>query len=333
MRALRLRLVFSVAILAGGLDFEAQSADRSEFKRPHEIPFPADNPYTLEKAALGKALFFDARLSGAENMNCASCHNPSFGWEVRVKTAVGSQNTRLPRRAPTILDVAWVQPFFWDGRALTAEEQTKGPIENPAEMNMPFATAVANLSAIDGYKEWFSHVFPTEGVTAETIAKSIATFERTVVAGRAPFDRWVDGDDTALSPAQKRGFALFVGKANCAACHSGWNFTDNKFHDTGLADDDIGRGKIEPENPKAQHAFKTPTLRDIGRRAPYMHNGELATLNDVVMHYASGGVDRPSLDPFMKPLDMSDRDISDLIAFLDSLTGARQVVPLPVLPN
>ena len=322
-----------LGLLLCGLSFEASSADRSEFKRPREIPFPVDNPYTLEKAALGKALFFDARLSGAENMNCASCHNPSFGWEVRVKTAVGSQNTRLQRRAPTILDVAWLPSFFWDGRAATAEDQAKGPIENPLEMNLPLATAVTTLSAVDGYREWFGKVFPTEGVTPATIAKSLATYERTVVAGRAPFDEWVAGDETALSGAQKNGFALFVGKANCVACHSGWNFTDNKFHDTGLADADIGRGTIEPNNPKAQHAFKTPTLRDVSRRAPYMHDGELATLNEVLLHYISGGVDRPSLDPLIKPLALSDREVSDLSAFLDSLTGARQIVPLPILPN
>jgi cytochrome c peroxidase len=201
-------------------------------------------------------------------MNCASCHNPSFGWEVRVKTAVGSQNTRLQRCAPTILDVAWVHPFFWDGRATTVEEQAMGPIENPAEMNLPIATAVANLSAIEGYKIWFDTVFPDEGITPYTIVKSIATYERTVVAGRAPFDRWVDGDEAALSGAQKSGFDLFLGKANCVACHSGWNFTDNKFHGTGLDDADVGRGMIETDNPMAQHAFKTPTLRDIDRRAP-----------------------------------------------------------------
>jgi cytochrome c peroxidase len=316
-----------------GLSTHAHSADRSDFRRPEEIPFPADNLYTSEKAALGKALFFDVRMSGAENMNCASCHNPSFGWEVPVKTAVGSLNTRLARRAPTILDAAWIGPFFWDGRAATAEQQAKGPIENPAEMNLPLPAAVARLSAIDGYKKWFARVFPNEGITPDTIVRSIATFERTIVASHSPFDSWVEGDETALTDAQKRGFALFVGKAHCVYCHSGWNFTDNKFHDTGLAGSDPGRSAVEVGNRFAKHAFKTPTLRDIGQRAPYMHNGEMATLADVVAHYLVGGVDRPSRDPVIGPLDLSDGEFSDLVAFLNSLTGARQIVPMPVLPN
>lgn len=333
MRVARLGRLVGVALLTAGFSIPAHPADRSDFRRPDEIPFPADNLYTSEKAALGKALFFDARLSGAENMTCASCHNPSFGWEVPVKTAVGSLNTRLARRAPTILNAAWIKPFFWDGRAETAEQQAKGPIENPVEMNLPLPAAVARLSAIDGYKKWFARVYPDEGVTPDTIVKSIATFERTIVASHSPFDSWVEGDETALTEAQKRGFALFVGKANCISCHAGWNFTDNKFHDTGLPGSDPGRSRIELGNLHAQHAFKTPTLRDIGQRAPYMHDGELATLNEVVAHYVAGGEDRPSRDPLIGPLDLSDSDASDLVAFLNSLTGTRQVVPMPVLPN
>lgn len=306
---------------------------RDKYRRPAEIPFPQNNPYSAEKAALGKALYFDPRLSGAENMNCASCHNPSFGWEVSVKTPVGAKNVHLARQAPTVLNTAWNGPFFWDGRALTAEEQAKGPIEAPAEMNLPLDVAVARLSAIPGYKTWFERVFPGKGVTKDTIAMAIATYERTVVASYAPFDAWVEGDERAMSDRAKRGFVLFDGKAQCSACHSGWNFTDNKFHDIGTTTTDIGRGKLEPDNPYAAYAFKTPSLRDTAQRAPYMHNGEFASLEAVMAHYQHGGIDRPSRSPKMKALKLSAEEMSDIMAFMMALTGSRQVVPLPILPN
>ena len=308
-------------------------ADRAGFRRPDSIPFPSTNPYSPDKAALGKALFFEPRLSGAENMTCASCHNPSFGWEARNKTAVGAQNTRLPRHAPTILDVAWVQPFFWDGRAATAEEQAKGPIENPIEMNLPLVQAAARLNAIPEYKARFARVFPGLGVTPETIVAALATYERTVVSSYAPFDAWVDGDEEAISASAKHGFSLFTTKAQCVACHTGWNFTDNRFHDTGTTDHDIGRGAFEPTNTFARFAFKTPSLRDTALRSPYMHAGQYATLEDVVAHYVGGGLDRPSRSPLMTPLTLSAQDASDLVEFMKTLTGTKQVVTLPILPN
>ena len=306
---------------------------KAAYKRPEQIPFDSSNLYTPEKAALGKALYFEPRLSGAENMSCATCHNPSFGWEGASKTAVGAQNTRLARQAPTVLNTAWIHPFFWDGRAATAEAQAKGPIESPGEMNLPLTEAVLRLKAIPGYQGWFETIFPGEGVSPDSIVKAIATFERTVVASYAPFDAWVDGDESAISESAKRGFKLFVGKAKCAGCHTGWNFTDNKFHDIGTSTSDIGRAKIDPKDPEAMYAFKTPSLRDTAQRAPYMHNGEWATLEDVMRHYVTGGIDRPSRSPLMKPVEVSDSEISDIIAFLRSLTGSKQVVTLPILPN
>ena len=306
---------------------------RDGYRRPTEIPFPASNPYTPEKAALGKALFFEPRLSGAENMTCSSCHNPSFGWEARTETSVGAQNTRLPRHAPTVLDTAWVRPFFWDGRAPSPEEQAKGPIQAPAEMNLPLDQAVARLRAVPGYRARFDRIFPGQGVTADTIVAAIATFERTVVSSYAPFDAWVDGDDEAISPAAKRGFALFTGPAGCSGCHSGWNFTDNRFHDIGTSTSDLGRGALEPDNPLARYAFKTPSLRDTAQRSPYMHNGMFPTLDAVVAHYVGGGIDRPSRSPLMRPVALNPSEFRDLVAFLGTLTGAKQAVTLPVLPN
>jgi cytochrome c peroxidase len=322
------------AVCAGGpVQAEIPGGIKAEYKRPVEIPFPPGNPYTPEKAALGKALFFEPRLSGAENINCATCHNPSFGWEGASKTAIGAQSTRLARQAPTVLNTAWIHPFFWDGRAETAEEQAVGPIQADVEMNMPMDLLVDRLKGIPGYQSWFEKIFPNEGVRSETVAKAIATFERTVVASYAPFDAWIDGDEAAISESAKRGFQLFVGKAECSKCHTGWNFSDNKFHDIGTTSTDIGRGKIDKADSLAMYAFKTPSLRDTAQRAPYMHNGEWATLEDVMRHYVTGGVDRPSRSPLMKPVNISDAEIADIIAFLKSLTGSKQVVTLPILPN
>jgi cytochrome c peroxidase len=232
-----------------------------------------------------------------------------------------------------VLNVAWVHPFFWDGRADTAEAQAKGPIQAPAEMNLPLTEAVARLKAIPAYQRWFDKVFPGESITPDTIVKAIATFERTVVASYAPFDAWIDGDENAISASAKRGFELFVGKGKCSNCHTGWNFSDNKFHDIGTTATDIGRAKIEPNNPLAMYAFKTPSLRDTAQRAPYMHDGEFATLEAVMRHYQTGGIDRPSRSPLMKPLELSDSEIQDVIEFMKSLTGSKQVVTLPILPN
>jgi cytochrome c peroxidase len=310
------------------------AALKAKYRRPAEIPFPADNPYTPEKAALGKSLFFDPRLSGSQNMTCASCHNPSFGWEVPLKGAVGAMNTVLARNAPTVINQAWSSGhYFWDGRAPTLEEQAKGPIETDVEMNLPLDEAVRRLKSISEYDRWFKRIFPAQGITGDNITRALATFERTVVSSYAPFDAWIDGNEAAISNEAKRGFALFNGKANCAACHVGWNFTDGKFHDIGIDTTDLGRGKIEPGASKAKYAFKTPSLRDITQRAPYMHDGSLANLDAVMAHFVAGGLDRPSISPQMRKIDLSAQEVADVIAFLTTLTGTSQIVSLPVLPN
>jgi cytochrome c peroxidase len=310
------------------------AALKATYRRPADIPFPADNAYTPEKAALGKALFFDPRLSGHQNMNCASCHNPSFGWEVPLKGAVGAQNTMLARNAPTVLNQAWgSNHYFWDGRAPTLEEQAKGPIEADVEMNLPLAVAVERLQAIPDYEKWFEIAFPGQGVSADNIVRAIATFERTVVSGYAPFDAWIDGDRNAISASAKRGFGLFNGKANCASCHTGWNFTDNKFHDVGIDAIDIGRAKIDPGDAKAKYAFKTPGLRDITHRAPYLHDGSLPDLEAVMARYLAGGIDRPSRSVQSGKIELTAQEATEVIEFLKTLTGTKQVVSLPVLPN
>jgi cytochrome c peroxidase len=309
------------------------AAMKKLYERPAEIPFPADNPYTPAKAELGKTLFFDPRLSRSGVQACVSCHNPSFGWEDGHKTAIGENMLALGRNSPTIINRAWGEIFFWDGRADSLEAQAVGPITAPGEMNTPMDVLIARLKGIAGYRQKFDQVFPGEGITEKNIAASIATFERTIVSAEAPFDRWVAGNEQAIGEDAKRGFVLFNTKANCASCHSGWAFTDDSFHDIGLpATADVGRAAIVPGVPEMQYAFKTPGLRNIDQRAPYMHDGSMATLEEVVRHYVDGGAQRPSLSPEMKPLPLNDQEVSDLIAFLHTLTGQDRPMTLPVLP-
>jgi cytochrome c peroxidase len=309
------------------------AADKNDYKRPLTIPFAKVTAYSPQLATLGKMLFFDPRLSGNKNMNCATCHNPSFGFETPVETPVGAANTHLGRQAPTVLNAAWVTPNFWDGRAKSLEEQAAGPITAAAEMNGKLDEIVTNLKAVPDYDKWFNQVFPGSGITENNLLIAIATYERTVVSGWSPFDRWVDGDETAISDSAKRGFDLFTGKAMCSSCHSGWNFTDNKFHDIGLDTKDEGRAALEKDNVKALHAFKTPGLRNTAYRAPFMHNGSVPDLPTVIMHYESGGISRPSLSDFMLPFSLEDSERDDLIAFLNTLTAEKQDTPLPTLPN
>jgi cytochrome c peroxidase len=311
---------------------EGGAAARAAFHRPATIPFPADNPYTPEKAALGKMLFFDTRLSRDQNLSCASCHSPSFGWEVPFAKAIGAGGKPLGRHAPTALNQAWSKNLFWDGRAPTLEAQAKGPIEAAVEMDLPVASAVARLKQVGGYVSAFAKAFPKEGLTEATMLKAIATFERTIVTGDTPFDRWVRGDEKALSDSAKRGFAVFTGKGSCSRCHTGWNFTDDKFHDIGLATADKGRMGVT-NNPADQHAFKTPSLRETAARAPYMHHGEVATLEAVVAHYIGGGQQRPSLSALMKPVALGAQEVQDLIAFLRSLSSPQTLIAMPNLPS
>lgn len=313
-----------------GVDLNLAKLD---YVRPQKIPFPTAAPYSLQIATLGKMMFYEPRLSGAQNMTCASCHNPSFGYETPVSTAIGAANTPLGRHAPTTLNLAWTQDFFWDGRAGSLEEQAAGPITASVEMNGKFDEIIARLSSIDDYSVWFNRLFPGRGVSKDTVLTAIATYERTIVSGTAPFDRWVEGDQTAISEAAKRGFGLFIGKAQCSECHSGWNFTDNKFHDIGLATEDIGRAELDGADPLAMHAFKTPGLRNLKYRAPFMHNGEIPNLETVIAHYEAGGIDRPSLSKQMKSFSLSDTDRNDLLEFLQSLTAEKTETPIPVLPN
>jgi cytochrome c peroxidase len=309
---------------------------RQTYQRPESIPFPPGDPYSKAKEKLGRMLFFDPILSGSRNVSCASCHNPSLAWADSRKLAAGAGQMEL--HTPTLIDVAWVPVLGWDGKYPSLEDVAFGPLLNPLNMNNTEPEIIGRLTNIPGYVQAFAQAFPgaktDQEITRPHIEQAIATFERTILASPAPFDRWIGGDDTAITESAKRGFALFNGKADCADCHQGPSFSDFSFHDIGIArEDDIGRGRLFPTGVKLHHAFKVPTLRDVARRAPYMHDGSLPTLEAVVDEYDSGGIDRPSRSSLIHPLGLTTNEKRDLIAFLNTLTGDPAPFEVPTLPR
>lgn len=312
---------------------------------------PATNPMTAEKIALGEKLYFDKRLSASGSVSCALCHDPANAF-TNQDAISGTQGTR---NAPTILNAMFSERLFWDGRAGSLEEQAKQPLTNPAEMGMgSYDLVVARVSTIPEYQKAFRRVFGRAGITIETISKAIAAYERTQLSGNSQFDRFIGGDQAAITEAQKRGWKLFSGKAKCIECHSFTAalpfFTDFKFHNTGIGlaasnyDVLAGRARQITRQVSAADlahktefselgrylvtrqaadiaAFKTPTLRDIELTRPYMHNGAFKTLLDVVRFYNQGGEKNPNLDKKMRPLGLSEEEQSDLVEFLRSLTS------------
>lgn len=308
-------------LVACSLSATLRSAEPLSLKIPlglKDLPTVSDNPLTAEKVALGKQLYFDPRLSFDNTVSCASCHDPKKGWSNGEATAAGVEGKRGGRSAPTVLNSAYHQFQFWDGRAGSLELQALGPIANPIEMNLPVEEAVKRLAAIEGYAQQFQAVFG-EPVNAQNLAKAIAAFERTVLSGNAPYDRFKAGQTDALSEQAQAGMKLFFGKANCSGCHVGPNFSDNGFHNLGVSirhpKPDLGREAISQLGGD-RGAFKTPGLRDIARTAPYMHDGSLATLEDVVEYYSQGATPNEHLDEEIFPLNLTAQQKAALVAFL-----------------
>ena len=324
-----------------------------------EIFVPPDNPITPEKVELGRKLYFDKRLSVDNTVSCATCHDPKFAFTDGKKVSEGVKGQKGARNAPTVLNAMFYEEQFWDGRAKTLEEQAKQPIINPIEMGMPDHDAVVKkLKGIPEYVDAFKKVFGGE-ITIDRIAQAIAAFERTLLTGNSPFDRFIAGDQNAISESAKRGWQLFQGKARCITCHefnrSNPFFTDNKYHNIGVAMNQEGfaelarkaellvkEGKLDQRkldelalnpayselgrflvtfNRKDIGAFKTPTLRNVELTAPYMHDGSEATLLDVIEFYNRGGNENPNLSGEMRPLNLTDQEKQDLVEFLKSLTG------------
>lgn len=301
------------------------------------VKFPQDNPQTAEKIALGTQLFFEKRLSKDDTVSCASCHDPNKGYSNGARFATGVGGAMGGRSAPSVINAAYYRQQFWDGRAKSLEDQALGPIANPIEMALEIDDAVKKLNGIKGYRDQFQKVFGTDA-SADGIAKAIAAFERTVLSGNAPFDKFKAGDESALSEAAQRGRKLFFGKANCSACHGGSNFSDSGYHNIGIGMDakkpDVGREAVSGlEGDRG--AFKTPTLREIAKSAPYMHDGSLATLEAVVEHYVKGGIQNEWLDEELFPLKLTKKDKADLVIFLKEglSSGDYPNVKPPKLPE
>lgn len=289
-----------------------------------DLNIPEDNPLTLEKIELGKLLYFDKRLSMDNTISCATCHNPNpnMGWADGQPASVGIRGQRGTRSAPTVINATYMLSQFWDGRAPTLEEQAKGPFINPVEMGMPrHGLVVDRIKKVPGYAPLFQKAFGKEPNIENTV-KAIASFERTVLGGNSLFDRYQSGEKSALTESEERGRNLFFGKANCTKCHVGANFSDSDFHNLGVGMDqpnpDLGRYEITKKE-EDKGAFKTPTLRDISKTAPYMHDGSEKTLEEVVEFYDKGGVKNKWLDFRMKPLNLTAQEKADLVAFMKAL--------------
>jgi cytochrome c peroxidase len=287
---------------------------------------PLVTSWTPAKAALGQRLFAERLLSRDRTLSCADCHQKERAFTDGKTTAVGVGGQVGARNTPTLLNRALGRTQFWDGRAGTLEEQALGPIANPAEMNLTVPEAVARLAAVPSYRDAFRAAFGG-APTAERLAEALAAYERTLYAVDSPFDRYLAGRQDAMSPAAQRGLVLFGKKARCGDCHAGPNFTDEDFHCLGVSHDP-GRQAVTGA-AKDFGSFKTPTLREVALTAPYMHNGSVATLAEVVEYYDKGGQAHPNLDEKMKPLSLSASEKADLVAFMQALSGTVVDGPAP----
>lgn len=335
------------------------------------IYIPEDNPLTPAKIELGRQLYFDTRLSSDNTISCASCHAPATGYAANTRFGIGVKGQQGGRNSPVAYNRILSRAQFWDGRAASLEDQAIGPIANPIEMSNTHPECVSTISGIPGYTMQFAAIFP-DGLTIENVGKAIASFERAVVTGPAPYDKWAPldrfeqlfADDLAdlkalqeedpemveryealkkvaaespMSEAAIRGVKLFFGKANCATCHAGANFTDEQYHNLGVGMDaakpDLGRAEISKEEA-LRGAFKTPTLRNIAQTSPYMHDGSQKTLEEVMVWYNKGGHKNQWLSDKMKPLQLTEQEIADLVEFMAvGLTGPFPEVETGRLPQ
>lgn len=311
------------------IDQELEEA-KAKFEPLGEIPVPADNPMTDEKVELGKTLYFDPRLSGNNVQSCMSCHAPGAGFGDGMAKFIGFEGFNGPRNSPTIINSGYYPTNFWDGRAGSLEEQALGPIQSEAEMNQSLDELVIELNGVPTYVEQFNTIF-NDQISADNIAKAIAAFERTIVIADTAFDRYLQGDEDAISADAKDGMKLFAGKAGCISCHAGPLLSDYSYHNLGMSGDDGRFGVTGKEEDKGK--FRTAGLRGVAHTAPFMHDGSLETLKDVVMYYNEGGGDHGNKSVLVKPLNLTDKEINSLVAFLDSLSGELPVIETPEIPK
>ena len=335
MRPFR-NLAWSLATLSlcSSLNFVLAEPPRTRQRElaplPREAPAPENNPTTQAKVELGKLLFFDPRLSGDNTMSCATCHVPEKAFGDGLPRSKGVSGNELARNTPGLLNTGFYASYFWDGRSESLEEQALLPIESPEEMNQDLAALERELSQVQGYVERFQQVFDAD-VTREGIAKALAAFQRTLNTQPSLLDRYLAGDESALSESAQRGMQLFVGEAGCVQCHRGPLLSDGKFYRLGIGPRDEGRAKTSGKS-EDRGRFRTPSLRNVAQTAPYMHDGSLKTLDDVVAFYYRGISTTPQdgLRPDIEPLlGQSFSEISDLVAFLQSLSGEPPRVTAP----
>lgn len=333
----------AIAVAIGRADGHRHKADQPPWELANPVvPIPAPplgidgtltalkDPPTPHTVRLGRWLFYDTRLSGDGTVSCASCHRPRHAFSEPTRVSTGIRAQKGGRKAPSFINQAWTlyPHFFWDGRATSLEEQALGPIANPIEMGNTHERMLRTLRDAGAYARYFKDAFGTEAITKERVAKAIADYERTRMSGNSAWDRWKKKRDaTAVSDAVRKGDALFFGKAGCNQCHLGQNFTDATFHNLGIGWNprtkrfaDLGRYVVTKVDGD-KGAFKTPTLRDVTKHAPYMHDGSLETLRDVIEHYNRGGTANPHLDPRMQTLNLTREEIDSLLTFLRALEG------------
>ncbi len=327
-----LGLAGAILLLIGGaIGVEAASQEAYEQEIPlgldeEGFKVPKDNPLTKQKIELGRLLFFDKRMSADNTISCSTCHIPALAFTDGQPVSAGIKRQQGGRSAPTSINRGFSEVQFWDGRAPTLEDQSVGPLTNPIEHGFPDNDAVvARINKIAGYKKLFKDAFRTKNINIQHVGKAIASFQRTLISGNSPFDRFdYEGDAKAISESAKRGKKLFFDKARCNLCHFGTNFSDEKFHNIGIGwggeTVDVGRYHVSKDQ-KDIGAFKTPTLREISMTAPYMHDGRFATLEEVVDHYNNGGVKNPFLDNQIIPLKLTESEKADLVEMLRTLNG------------
>jgi cytochrome c peroxidase len=309
-----------------------KATDQKELKIPLGLPpivWPKDNLYTSQKADLGRLLYFDKRLSADGTISCATCHQLQRGFADPLVISEGIHGRKGTRHAPTIVNSAYNVLQFWDGRAKSLEDQCKGPIANIKEMSLnpeikkAYSECEGRINKIAGYRKLFKEVFGHEKATIDEIAKAIATFERTILSGNSPYDRYINGDKSAMDPEQIQGYKIFQ-KVGCADCHAGPTFTDGRFMNIGIGMNspkpDLGRYEVTHQTSD-WGAFKTPTLRDVSFTFPYMHNGSIRTLADVIEYYNKGGIPNKNLNPKIRPLHLTKQEKKTLITFLEALNG------------
>ena len=321
--------LLATAFAAAGLGTSAvatadEFANYRQFFQPIPAlaPIPAGNTMTEAKIELGKMLFFEPRISGSGVISCATCHNPALGYTDRIPRATGHDGQVGDRNTPTVLNSGLFGAQFWDGRAASLEEQALGPIEADIEMNMPIDQAVNRLKEFPLYQEKFTAAFGgRDPIKPENMALAMAAFQRTLMTPNSPLDRYLVGDDNAMSTAQKRGMKSFVDRG-CIACHSGPALTDSRFHRIQVpGSTDLGRYLVTG-NEQDKHAFKTPTLRNVALTYPYFNNGGTATLTEAIQ----------IMGREMLKLELPKREVADLEAFMHALTGDIPQFPVPSLP-